>query len=180
MTQKSIVSNKECYIPSLYNVFSLPRIETIHEEAIEAFRKAMQLDMNFSNLPEEQSCEMFGLYGKAYAGGIVDAGINLLVLILKINASQIMRQLEETDDFDLDAVDLYFQGDIQKLTNDLIEMNHPAGDFFVAVALMYGLVRTDEMSVEAASAEGLAMMEMLYEAENKYAVSFINQCKETQ
>ena len=155
-TAETVISDTDRAIP-LISPESLP--------GYQFFKKAYDLNVNMEKTGDD-SCfvEMMTLYERAFDNGVIEAGINILNVIVGI-----MVDIKSTSP----GHDLIFDVPLRKYIEELEEISHPAGTFFRAYAIGSGLLNNDKSEEESLD-EGIYLMNFLANNGNKYAQNFIN------
>ena len=143
--------------------YKLPRIEVNHADP--DFSNALAIDIKLDDGGEnnkEEVVKMFHGYSESFWKGCEPAGVNLLrhMLLLKVNA--------KADDGDTNVLSDKYEA----LVNSLCEKGNPAGPYYNALTLIFGIVdngKSDETNFDA----GIVEMYELANAGNPYAEEFV-------
>lgn len=139
-------------------------ISPLFEAARKKMRRAWEDD--------DMECFIEGSRGylEAFESGVLEAGVNMLALAMSASFSI---ALGENDllGFELN----YYQDFIQSYTSILDREHHPAGMYYLALALIYGFFRLSP-SREDDSDAGRYLMVSLAKDGNKYASNFVDSC----
>ena len=146
-----------------FQCYKLPRITPSLTDS--DFSNAFAIDMSLNDEGEnnkEEIVKMFHGYSGSFWKGCEDAGVNLLrhMTLLKVNA--------KADDGDTDVLSDRYEA----LVNSLCEKGNPAGPYYRALMLIFGIVdngKSDEENLDA----GIAKMYEFANEGNPYAEEFV-------
>ena len=106
---------------------------------------------------------------EAFKSGVLEAGVNMLALAMSALISSVLGLVaDQIDPFDPDD----FHNFIESYTSALHANNHPAGAYYLAFALIYGLYRFSPSCEDDYNA-GRNLMVDLAQCGNKYALNFL-------
>ena len=131
----------------------------------ESFNKAYYMNMQVDKTKDKSNIiEVLHLYEDAFENGIVEAGANILRIIVRTIMAAKASDLRKP---------LMLQDKLERYMEALEEMEHPAGSFYRAFVLIYGLRITDKTEDENFD-NGLILMYEIANEGNELAMRYVD------
>jgi len=145
-------------------LFMFPRISPNTSMGLGMFVDACKIDFNDNGTNADEYVKMCHLYMDAFNSGVMDAGINLLRVFSKHHLT--LKANGENNPY-------AFQRKMEYIIATLKSIEHPAGEYYEALSLIYDLM---DMGVDEQTAfdRGLVMMYDLANEGNEYATEWVD------
>lgn len=143
-------------------LFMFPRISPNASTGLNLFVEACKIDFNDNGTNADEYVKMCHLYMDAFNSGVMDAGINLLRVFSKYHL--VLKANGDNNPY-------AFQRKMEYIIATLKSIEHPAGEYYEALSLIYNLMDMggDE---QTAFDRGLVMMYDLANEGNEYATEW--------
>lgn len=146
------------------NIF-FPSVNPEELTTYQAFKKAYDINMEIDKTGDRSNIgEMMDLYQEAFDDGLVEVGVNILRIVV--------RTIMNSKAFN-PGKPLPFQDRLECYMKPLEEIGHPAGGFYRAFALIYGLMITEKTEDENWD-DGLILMYKLANEGNELAMQYLD------
>ncbi|NRY61481.1 helix-turn-helix transcriptional regulator [Clostridium beijerinckii] len=156
MVKHSVIDNDDILLPVV-------KPESLI--AYQAFRQAYSINVEIDETGDTSNIlEMMNLYEEALDDGLVEAGVNILNIVVRtlINAKAFSAEKP-----------LQLQDRLECYMKALEEAGHPAGGFYRAFVLIYGLMITEKTEEENLE-DGLILMYKLANEGNELAMKYLD------
>lgn len=148
----------------------IPYYTTEDVKGNHAFSKAYKIHQQLRSGISVDVREMRTLYEEALSEGVLEAGANMLHILIKTLLN--VRKSQPNGP-------LPYQEKIQRYITGLEEEGHPAGEYYRAFGLIYGVIQTENTEEEDLD-EGIILMYNLANNGNEHAIVYVNYIENSQ
>ena len=135
-----------------------------------AFSKAYKIHQQLRNGTSVDFGKMLNLYEDALSEGILEAGANILNILVMALLNCKKTQPNEP---------LPFQERFHRYITILEEEGHPAGEYYRAFGLIYGIIQTENTEDQDLD-DGIILMYNLANSGNEHAIIYVNHIENSQ
>jgi len=125
-------------------------------------------EMEAQDVTGKNVLDICKLYSEAFESGILEAGANMLEYLMRIHMDLADKNVNREERFP-------FAPWIDAIVEKLIDEDHPAGEYYLAVARIYNIL--DVGDEEDIFDTGMLEMFQLASEGNQYARNFVELCK---